>query len=411
MHSNVIVIGAGPAGMAAAAEAAKRGLSVTVLEKNAYPGRKLNITGKGRCNVTNAVTQISELMDNIPRGGRFLYGAFSRCMPADIMDLFEGLGVPLKIERGNRVFPASDRAKDITDALAGYVKASGAKILTDTRVKALLFENGAVCGVKTADGKTFSADAVIVATGGLSYPATGSTGDGYTFAKTAGHTVSALRPSLVGLETDAPLWRKAQGLTLKNAAVTVTRADTRREVYTDFGELLFTHFGVSGPVILSASAHVRDIGEAPYILSIDLKPALDDKKLDARILREIAEAPAKQPAGLLRKLLPASLVPVLFTLWGVPADLQANKITREQRQELVYLLKHLEAPLTGARPIDEAIVTSGGVNLKEIDPKTMQSKLCPGLYFVGEVLDADAYTGGFNLTIAFATGMAAGRNV
>ncbi|MBQ9505754.1 MAG: NAD(P)/FAD-dependent oxidoreductase [Clostridia bacterium] len=411
MKSDVIVIGAGPAGLMAAAVAAGRGKRVTVLEKNDFPGRKLNITGKGRCNVTNAVTLIGDLMENIPRGGRFLYGAFSRCMPNDVIDLFEGLGVPLKIERGNRVFPVSDRAKDITDALTRYVRDSGAKLVTRAEVKTLLFENGAVTGVKTADGQTWEADAVVVATGGLSYPATGSTGDGYRFAKTAGHTVTPLRPSLVGLETDAPLWRNAQGLTLKNAAITIYRADTMREVYTDFGELLFTHFGVSGPVILSASAHVRDIGETPYTLGIDLKPALDDKKLDARILREIADAPAKQPAGLLRKLLPASLVPVILTLWGIDRDMQVNKVTREQRQELVYLLKHLEAPITGARPIEEAIVTSGGVEVKELDPKTMQSKLCKGLYFAGEVIDADAYTGGFNLQIAFATGMAAGRSV
>ena len=411
MKSDVIVIGAGPAGLMAAAEAAGRGKRVTVLEKNDFPGRKLNITGKGRCNVTNAVTLISDLMENIPRGGRFLYGAFSRCMPNDVIDLFEGLGVPLKIERGNRVFPVSDRAKDITDALVRHVRDAGAKIVTGAEVKALLFENGAVTGVKTADGQVWEANAVIVATGGLSYPATGSTGDGYRFAKTAGHTVTPLRPSLVGLETDSPLWRNAQGLTLKNAAITVFRADTRREVYADFGELLFTHFGVSGPVILSASAHVRDIGENPYTLSIDLKPALDDKKLDARILREIAETPAKQPAGLLRKLLPASLVPVILTLWGADPEMQVNKVTREQRQDLVYLLKHLEAPITGARPIAEAIVTSGGVEVKELDPRTMQSKLCKGLYFTGEVIDADAYTGGFNLQIAWSTGRLAGNHI
>lgn len=404
------MIGAGPAGLMAAAEAAGRGRSVIVLDKNRMPGRKLRITGKGRCNVTNACSMVSELMENIPGGGRFLYGAFSRCMPDDVIDLFEGLGVPLKIERGNRVFPVSDNANDIADALAGFAESRGARIVTNTEVSALLTENGAVIGAKTASGRVYGAESVVVATGGLSYPATGSTGDGYRFAKAAGHTVTPLRPSLVGLETDDPLWRQAQGLTLKNAAVQVFDEATYKEVYSDFGELLFTHFGVSGPVILSASAHLRDIGEREYLLSIDLKPALDEKKLDARLLREISAAPAKQPAGLLRKLLPASLVPVILSLWGADPAMQVNKITREQRQELVYLLKHLQAHITGTRPVAEAIVTAGGVSLKEVDPKTMQSKLLKGLYFAGEVLDADAYTGGFNLQIAFATGAAAGRN-
>ena len=411
MQYDVIVIGAGPAGLMAAATAARRGKRVCVLEKNAFPGKKLNITGKGRCNVTNAVSMLSELMDNIPRGGRFLYSAFSRFMPSDVIDLFEGLGVPLKIERGNRVFPASDKAADITNALVRYVRESGAEIKCNTEVSALLTQNGAVTGVKTAKGEALSAPAVIVATGGASYPGTGSTGDGYRFAKTAGHTVTPLRPSLVGLETGEPLWAEASGLTLKNAAVAVLDAKTLQTVYTDFGELLFTHFGVSGPVILSASAHLRDIGEKSYLLQIDLKPALDEKKLDARILREFAEAPAKQPANVLRKLLPASLVNVVLTLWGVDPAVQVNKITRAERQDLVYLLKHLEAPVLRARPIAEAIVTSGGVDVKEVDPKTLGSKLCGGLYFAGEVLDADAYTGGFNLQIAFSTGAAAGSAV
>ena len=411
MQYDVIVIGAGPAGLMAAATAARRGKRVCVLEKNAFPGKKLNITGKGRCNVTNAVSMLSELMDNIPRGGRFLFSAFSRFMPSDVIDLFEGLGVPLKIERGNRVFPASDKAADITNALVRYVRESGAEIKCNTEVSALLTQNGAVTGVKTAKGEALSAPAVIVATGGASYPGTGSTGDGYRFAKTAGHTVTPLRPSLVGLETGEPLWAEASGLTLKNAAVAVLDAKTLQTVYTDFGELLFTHFGVSGPVILSASAHLRDIGEKSYLLQIDLKPALDEKKLDARILREFAEAPAKQPANVLRKLLPASLVNVVLTLWGVDPAVQVNKITRAERQDLVYLLKHLEAPVLRARPIAEAIVTSGGVDVKEVDPKTLGSKLCGGLYFAGEVLDADAYTGGFNLQIAFSTGAAAGSAV
>jgi predicted Rossmann fold flavoprotein len=404
------VIGAGPAGLTAAAVAAQRGRKVTVLEKNNLTGRKLRITGKGRCNVTNAVTGVDELMENIPGNGRFLYSAFSHFMPSDVIELFEGLGVPLKIERGNRVFPQSDTARDIAEALARWAKKSGAAIETGATVKRLLFESGAAAGAETADGRVFRASSVVVATGGLSYPLTGSTGDGYAFARAAGHTVTPLRPSLVGLETENKLWRKAQGLTLKNAAITVYDAATRKTAYTDFGELLFTHFGVSGPVILSASAHLRDLDTKRYVLQIDLKPALDEKKLDARILREFADAPAKQAGTFLRRLLPQSLVPVILALWGADPAGQVNKITREERQALVYLLKHLESPVTGARPIEEAIVTAGGVNVKEIDPKTMGSRLCPGLYFAGEVIDADAYTGGFNLQIAFSTGAAAGRS-
>ena len=408
MKTDVLVVGAGPAGLTAAAYAAKRGLDVTVLEKNAVPGKKLAITGKGRCNLTNACTELTELMENIPRGGRFLYGAFSRCMPYDVMELFESLGVPLKIERGNRVFPASDKAMDIVNALVRFAKESGARILTGCTVKALSFENGRAAGALTADGQKIEAAAVILATGGKSYPGTGSTGDGYVFAKTAGHTVTPLSASLVGLETGDKDWRMAQGLTLKNAAVRVYDKKTRKDVYTDFGELLFTHFGVSGPVVLSASAHLGDIGERDYVLSIDLKPALDEKKLDARILRDFAEFSARNPANALKKLLPASLIPVILSKWDVPPGIQVNKITREQRQELGYLLKNLEAPILRKRPIEEAIVTSGGVNVKEIDPKTMESRLCKGLYFAGELIDADAYTGGFNLQIAFATGKAAG---
>jgi len=411
MKTDVIVIGAGPAGLTAAAFAAKRGLSVTVLEKNPVPGKKLRITGKGRCNVTNACTLINELMDNIPRGGRFLYGAFSRLMPCDVMDMFENLGVPLKVERGNRVFPVSDNALDIVNALVKNAESSGAVIKTGAAVTGLLLDENRVTGVRTADGRQFFADGVIVATGGLSYPLTGSTGDGYKFAGEAGHTVTKTRPSLVPLETDNKLWRKAQGLSLKNVAITVIDSSNYKEVYSDFGEMLFTHFGVSGPVILSASAHLRDIGEKKYILSIDLKPALDDKKLDARILRDFAEFSNKTIANALKKLLPSSLIPVIVELTGISPGIQVNKITREQRQDLVYLLKHLEANITGTRPIAEAIITSGGVETKELDPKTMQSRLISGLYFAGEVIDADAYTGGFNLQIAFSTGAAAGSAV
>ena len=408
MKKQIVVIGAGPAGMTAAAVAAKQGAEVTLLEKNPKPGRKLMITGKGRCNLTNACTLVNDLMENIPGNGRFLYGAFSRFMPCDTMELFESLGVPLKVERGNRVFPVSDKASDIVDAMVRYVRDAGARLVPDAEVKAILSENGGVTGVKTADGRVFPASAVIVATGGVSYPLTGSTGDGYVFARELGHEVVPARPSLVPLELEEKLFRKAQGLSLKNIRITVTDAANFNEVYSDFGELLFTHFGVSGPVILSASSHVRDMNERKYILSIDLKPALDEKKLDARILRDFSENPNKTLPNVLRKLLPASLIPVIVTLSGIDPNVQVNKITREQRQDLGYLLKHLESPISGTRPVTEGIVTAGGVALKNVDPKTMGSKLVKGLYFAGEVLDVDAYTGGFNLQIAFATGRAAG---
>ncbi len=410
MKQDLIIVGGGAAGLLAAGFAARRGLQVTVLEKNDRPGRKLMITGKGRCNVTNACTLVNELMENIPGNGRFLYAAFSRFMPYDMMELLENEGVPLKIERGNRVFPESDKAVDIVDALVRFAKNGGARICTGITVAALFTENGRVTGVKDAKGNVYESDAVVLATGGMSYPLTGSTGDGYLFAESAGHTVTPLRPSLVPLETDNARWRKAQGLSLKNIAVTVTDRTTYKEVYTDFGELLFTHFGVSGPVILSASAHLREIIPGKYELSIDLKPALSEQKLDARLVREFTEAPNKSISNLLSALLPHSLIPVVLEEAGIDPAEKVNQITRETRQDLVYALKHLTAGITRARPIEEAIITAGGVNTKEIDPKTMESKLCKGLYFAGELIDADAYTGGFNLQIAFSTAAAAGRN-
>ena len=406
-----MIVGGGAAGLLAAGFAAKRGLKVTVLEKNDRPGRKLMITGKGRCNVTNACTLMNELMDNIPGNSRFLYAAFSRFMPYDTMELLENEGVSLKIERGNRVFPESDKAVTVVDALVDWAKKSGARFCTGVTVSELCMEDGRVTGVKDSKGNFYSAAAVVLATGGRSYPQTGSTGDGYAFAKSAGHSIIEPRPSLVPLETDRKEWRKAQGLSLKNIAITITDRETYKEAYSDFGELLFTHFGVSGPVILSASAHLRDITPGKYELSIDLKPALSEQKLDARLVREFTEAPNKCIANLLPALLPHSLIPVVLTLAGIDPAAKVNRITRETRQDLVYLLKHLTANVTGTRPIEEAIVTAGGVNTKEINPKTMESKLCKGLYFAGELIDVDAYTGGFNLQIAFSTGAAAGRSV
>jgi predicted Rossmann fold flavoprotein len=405
----LVIVGGGAAGLTAAGNAAKRGLDVTVLERNDRPARKVMITGKGRCNVTNACTLINELMDAVPVNNRFLYGAFSRFMPYDTMDMFEDLGVKLKIERGNRVFPESDKAVDIVDALVKFAKSNGAKIKTDVRVTELITENNEIKGVRTEDGQEIPADAVIIATGGMSYPGTGSTGDGYALAKSVGHTITPLKGSLVPLETQESWCRDCMGLSLKNVSLSVYDKEKFKEVYSDFGEMLFTHFGVSGPMILSASSHMRDITPGRYVCTVDLKPALSEEKLDERILRDIAANPTKGLPTILRGLLPKSLVPVITEMSETDPSKHANGITRDERKELVYLLKNLSFTIKKARPIEEAIVTSGGVKVNEIDPKTMQSKICKGLYFAGEVIDVDAYTGGFNLQIAFATGTAAGK--
>ena len=410
MAAKIIVVGGGAAGLMAAGMAAKRGADVTVLERNARPARKLMITGKGRCNVTNACTLVNELTEQIPGNGRFLYGAFSRFMPYDTMDLFESMGVPLKIERGNRVFPASDRAVDIVDALVGFTRRSGARILTEQRVSSLILADGAVKGVRCEDGMRHEADAVVIATGGCSYPLTGSTGDGYALARSAGHTVVPPRPSLVPLEIRERWCADLQGLSLRNVAITVWDSRNYREVYNDFGEMLFTHFGVSGPVILSASAHIRDIEPGKYKLSIDLKPALSPERLDDRILRDLSRYSNRTMHNALLDLLPRSMIPVALALAEIPPELFANRLTRDMRRALCDVIKNLTCTISGARPIEEAIVTAGGVSTKEIDPKTMQSKLCQGLYFAGEVIDVDAYTGGFNLQIAFATGTLAGNS-
>ncbi len=407
----ILVIGGGAAGLTAAGFAAKRGLDVTVLERNSRPARKLMITGKGRCNVTNACTLINELMDAVPVNNRFLYGAFSRFMPADTMDLFEEMGVALKIERGSRVFPESDKAVDIVDALVKFAKTGGAKIITDTRVSSLVAENGKITGVVTENGTVIAADAVVIATGGKSYPLTGSTGDGYALAESVGHTVTPPKGSLVPLETEDEWCRDCTGLSLKNVSLSVYDKEKFREVYSDFGEMLFTHFGVSGPMILSASSHMRDITPGRYMCTLDLKPALSEEKLDERLIRDFAAAPTKGLPTVLRGLLPKSLVPVITEMSGIDPSKHVNGITRDERREIVYLLKNLTFTVKKARPIEEAIITSGGIKVNEIDPKTMQSKKCEGLFFAGEVIDVDAYTGGFNLQIAFSTGAAAGKSV
>lgn len=406
MNNSVLVVGAGAAGLMAAGSAAEAGARTVILERNDRPGRKVMITGKGRCNVTNNCASLQTLISNVPRNGRFLYGAFSRFMPADVMDFFEGRGVELKTERGNRVFPVSDKSSDIVDALAefGYHKS---KVIKGRAVK-LITENGYAAGIETENGETVYADKIIIATGGLSYPATGSTGDGYELAKQAGHTVTEIKPSLVPLEIHEGFCSELMGLSLRNTAIKVFDTEKNKEIYSDFGEMLFTHFGVSGPMILSASAHMRDMKKGRYKIFIDLKPALSIEQLDARILRDFSENTNKNFINALDGLLPKKLVPVVVKLSRIPMSEKVNQITREQRRALAELLKNLAVTVTDFRPVDEAIITSGGIDVSEINPKTMESKLVKGLYFAGEVIDADAYTGGFNLQIAFSTGRLAG---
>lgn len=410
MSDKVIVIGAGAAGLIASGTLGERGKEVTVIERNDKPARKVMITGKGRCNVTNNCNLINELISNVPTNGRFLYGAFSRFMPADTMDFFEDMGVPLKVERGERVFPLSDKASDIVDALNAYSQDSGAKRIKG-RVTELIIEDKKVKGVLLEDGKEIFADSVLIATGGKSYPLTGSTGDGYELAKQAGHSIVDLKPSLVPLVCHEGFCMDLQGLSLRNVEISVLDSESYKEVYRDFGEMLFTHFGVSGPLILSASAHLKDIKPRKYEIHIDLKPALSYEQLDKRIQRDFLENSNKNFINALDALLPKKLVPIIVRLVGIKPSVKVNQITKEMRAKLVNILKDLKVTVIGFRPIEEAIITSGGVSTKEIDPKTMQSKLCEGLYFAGEVIDVDAYTGGFNLQIAFSTGMLAGSSI
>lgn len=405
-----LVIGGGAAGLMAAGTAAQRGLDVTVIEKNDRPARKVMITGKGRCNVTNNCTMINDLVDNVPTNGRFLSSAFASFMPCDVMEFFEQQGVELKIERGNRVFPVSDKAADIVDALERFCRKSGAKIIKG-RVCEIITENGRASGVVLESGEKLYADSVIIATGGMSYPLTGSTGDGYELAKAVGHTVTPLKPSLVALTCHEGFCMDLQGLSLRNVSISVIDSEKNREIYSDFGEMLFTHFGVSGPMILSASAHLKEMKQRKYEIHIDLKPALSYKQLDERVQRDFLEQSNKNFINALDKLLPKKIVPTIVKLCAIKPSTKVNQITKEQRARLVSLLKDLKVTVMGFRPIEEAVITSGGINVKEISPKTMQSKLCEGLYFAGEIIDVDAYTGGFNLQIAFSTGHLAGMNV
>ena len=400
----VVVIGGGAAGMRAAITAARQGAQVTLLEPNERLGKKLNITGKGRCNVTNDCDQ-ETLMANIPGNGRFLYSALNRFTPQDTMAFFEALGVPLKVERGNRVFPVSDRSFDISGALERELRRLKVRILRE-RAAEVTVENGRVTGVRS-DRQHHPADTVVLATGGVSYPGTGSTGDGYAMAAELGHTIVAPRGSLVPLESGDADCAAMQGLSLRNVEATVLNGKNK-PVFREFGEMLFTHFGVSGPLVLSASAHLRRWDKEQYRLSIDLKPALDEQKLDSRILRDIGENPNRDMANILAGLVHRSMVPVLLRRLALPEGEKANSLTKEQRRALVQEMKHFTVTLTGPRPVAEAIVTAGGVKVGEVVPGTMASKLVEGLYFAGEVLDVDAYTGGFNLQIAWATGYLAG---
>ena len=394
-----IVIGGGPAGLYAAIHAAKQGSKVLLLERNDRLGKKLLITGKGRCNVTNDCGA-QEVLQNIPRNGRFLYSAMENHPPKAVMEFLEGQGCPLKTERGNRVFPVSDKSQSVLDALRSAAAKAGVTIRTGRAVE-ILTDNGCVIGVRT-EKETLDCRWVILATGGLSYPTTGSTGDGYRMAKDLGHTVTACEGSLVPLETEGSDCPDMQGLSLRNVAVKLTN-EKGKVLYKDFGELLFTHFGISGPTVLSASAHLK--GNCRF--SIDLKPALEEGKLNDRILRDLETYRNRTMENALTDLLPRSMIPVALRRLGIDPQLQANSLKKQDRRALVELLKNFTLTITGKRPVAEAIITSGGIKTSEIDPKTMESKLVPGLYFAGEIIDCDAYTGGFNLQIAWATAYAA----
>lgn len=406
--AKIVVIGGGAAGLLCAAKSALAGNDVTVLEKMERPARKLMITGKGRCNVTNATFELDDLISYVPTNPRFLYSAFSNFMPYDTMALFEELGVPLKIERGNRVFPQSDKAVDIVDALVHYCKDSGARIV-QACAKAFECDGTQITSVILDDKTKIECDKVALCTGGKSYPLTGSTGDGYVLAKSVGHTVTELKPSLVALVCSNNFVPKLQGLSLKNISVKLFEND--KVIYSDFGEMLFTHYGISGPVILSASSHISNMGKKKYKISIDLKPALDEQTLDKRLQRDFSEQSNKDFINSLNKLLPKKLIPVIVLLSGVEPSAKVNQITKEQRLGLVKLIKNLMVDVSAFRPVEEAIITSGGINVKEIDPKTMKSKIVDNLYFAGEVIDVDAYTGGFNLQIAFSTAVLCAENM
>lgn len=404
----IIIIGGGAAGLIASATAAGRGEDVTVIEKNSRPARKVMITGKGRCNVTNACFDLDDLINSVVTNKRFMYSAFSSFMPYDTIALIEEMGVPTKIERGNRVFPESDKAVDIVDALVKNAKQNGVKFVEGT-VASFNTENNVIKSVNLDDGTVVEGDAFAICTGGLSYQSTGSTGDGYRLAESVGHSITDIEPALISLVASNGFVPKLQGLSLRN--ISIKLLDGEKEIYSDFGEMLFTHYGVSGPVILSASSHMTHPKEHNYKIVIDLKPALDEQTLDKRIQRDFAENTNKDFINSLSKLLPNKLIPVIVKLSGIEPSEKVNQITKVQRQNLVSLLKNFTVNISDFRPINEAIITSGGVDVKEINPKTMGSKIVDNLYFAGEVIDVDAYTGGFNLQVAFSTGYLCGMNI
>lgn len=401
LKHKVLVVGGGAAGMMAAGMAAKFGAHVVLFERNDMLGRKLAITGKGRCNVTNACSW-EDVMKNIPRNSKFLYSALSSFSPHDVMSFFETNGCELKVERGNRVFPASDKSGSVLQALRKFLKEQNVEIRNE-RVKAVLQQDGKVIGIKTERAEYYGRS-VILCTGGCSYPLTGSTGDGYRMATELGHTIQKPRGSLVPLVEQGNWCTKMQGLSLKNVAVKLVNQKDK-VVFEDFGELLFTHFGLSGPTVLSASAHMNQ--KDRYRICIDLKPALDEQKLDQRILRDFDKFKNRNIENALQELYPKSMIPVIVARVGIDPSVQANAVTKQQRRALLELTKNFSVEILGLRPVEEAIITAGGITVKEVDPKTMESKLVKGLYFAGEILDVDAYTGGFNLQIAWSTAAAA----
>ena len=404
---SVLIIGAGAAGLMAAVFAAGAGAEVTVLERNEKPGKKIYLTGKGRCNVTNDCT-MEDFLREVPQNPRFLYSALSFFSPEDMKNLLAENGCPTVTQRGRRVFPATEKASDVTRTLVRVAQQRGTRILLNQRVKRLLIgEAGRVTGVETEEGAQRAADAVILATGGVSYPATGSTGDGYRFAAEAGHTVLPAIPSLIGLESKEAWPRELQGLSLKNIRITLKKG--KKSLYSEQGEMLFTHFGFSGPLILEASCHLpADIRDC--MLELDLKPGLTREQLDARLQRDLEAGSRKQIRNILPGLMPGSLAEIFPSICGLPAELPCNQVTASQREVLVNRMKTLPLDISGRRPIAEAVVTRGGVSVKEVNPGTMESKLIPGLYFAGEILDVDAHTGGYNLQIAFSTGALAGHS-
>lgn len=405
----VLIIGAGAAGLMASAIASQDNNDVILLEQNKMIGKKLKITGKGRCNLTNNCL-VDEFLKNVIHNNKFLYSAISKFSPQDIIDFFEKNGLKLKTERGNRVFPSSDKAQDVVDTFKKILKKNNCKILYK-KVKDLLVKDSICTGVILANGEIINANAVILATGGISYPSTGSTGDGFKFAAKFGHTIKPLKPSLVPLVCKQNFCKDLQGLTLKNVSIRVLENAKNKEVYKDFGEMIFTHFGVSGPIILSASCHLEDISPSKYSIKIDLKPALDEVELDRRLVKDFEKYSNKNFINSLSDLLPKKLIPVIIDLSGIDPDLKCHQITKKMRSNLVHLLKNLSLDVLSFRPIEEAIITSGGIRTKEINPKTMESKLIKNLFFAGEIIDVDAYTGGFNLQIAFSTGFVAGNSV